>query len=68
MGDATAAEIACLWLWKSRLGVQAVAVFEVWWPRLAAQLSEWSANPETFLDVRDAVVVLGHYAGIAKEI
>lgn len=42
-------------------------VFKVWWPRLAAQFSEWSANPETFLDAGDAVVVLGHYTGIAKE-
>ncbi len=42
-------------------------VFEVWWPKLAAQFSEWRAIPETYLDAGDAVVVLGHYAGVAKE-
>lgn len=41
-------------------------IFGVWWPKLAAQFTDWSANPEEFLDAGDAVVVTGHYAGVAR--
>ena len=42
------------------------AVFEDWWPRLAAQFEDWKATPERFLDSGEAVVALGHYTGRAR--
>ena len=42
------------------------AVFEDWWPKLAAQFDDWKATPEQFLDADDAVISLGFYSGRAK--
>ncbi|MEO1658076.1 MAG: nuclear transport factor 2 family protein [Pseudomonadota bacterium] len=41
-------------------------IFGVWWPKLAAQFSDWHASPSEFIDAGDAVVVTGQYSGVAK--
>ena len=42
-------------------------VFEKFFPELSAHFSKWGAEPETFIETDDKVVVKGRYVGRLKQ-
>lgn len=42
-------------------------VFDKFFPELSAHFSQWGAEPETFIEAEDKVVVKGRYVGRVKQ-
>jgi ketosteroid isomerase-like protein len=42
------------------------AIFEDYFPHMLSNFTEFHANPETFIDGKDHIVVIGRYKGISK--